>query len=115
MQFKAVLSESVAGAFADNNRRTRTTCTYLERQSMAISTSTLQSFLVKGELEASFIGKVSQATGEKFTLRKEQSGSPVAYSNFTRKYAGSKGSKIVTFIDARADKIYGATTTAEGL
>lgn len=82
---------------------------------MAISDTKLKSLLNKGESESSFIGKVENETRESFTLKKEQSGSPVGNANVTRKYLGSKGSKIVTYINGGNGKIFGATTTAEGL
>lgn len=82
---------------------------------MAIHLTKLKSLLSPGESETSFIGKVENETGESFSLKKEQGGSPVAHANKTRKYLGSKGSKIVTYINSGNGKIFGTTTTAEGL
>jgi hypothetical protein len=82
---------------------------------MAIGISKLQSLLSKGESEQFFLGKVESETKESFTLKKEQAGSPVGGANLTRKYLGSKGSKIVTYIDGKKGTVSGATTTAEGL
>ena len=82
---------------------------------MSIGISKLQSLLSKGESEHSFLGKVESETKESFSLKKEQSGSPVGYANLNRKYVGSKGSKIVTYVDSKKGTIYGTTTTAEPL
>lgn len=82
---------------------------------MAIALSKLQSLLSKGESEQSFLEKVASDTKESFSLKKEQSGSPVGGANLTRKYLGSKGSKIITYIDGKKETIFGTTTTAETL
>ncbi|MBZ4193764.1 MAG: hypothetical protein LAE24_05575 [Candidatus Contendobacter sp.] len=82
---------------------------------MAISGSKLQSLLTKGEPEATFLGKVTKECGETFTLKKEQPGSSTGGANLTRKYIGSKGSKVVTHINNGSGKIFGVTTTAEPL
>jgi len=82
---------------------------------MAISGSKLQSLLTKGEPEATFLGKVTNESGETFTLKKEESGSPTGGANLTRKYLGSKGSKIVTHLNSGSGKVFGVTTTAEPL
>jgi hypothetical protein len=84
-------------------------------KAVAISSSKLQSLLEKGEPEATFLGKVTKESGETLTLKKEQSGSPTGGANMTRKYLGSKGSKVVTHINSGSGKIFGTTTTAESL
>ena len=82
---------------------------------MAIGLTKLRSLLKKGELESLFLERVIAETGESFSLREEVNGSSVAYANLTRKYLGSKGSKIVTSVDARKNTVHGVTTTAEAL
>ena len=82
---------------------------------MSIGISKLQSLLSKGESEQSFLEKVESELKESFTLKKEQAGSPVGGANLTRKYLGSKGYKLVTYIDGKKGTIFGTTTTAEGL
>lgn len=82
---------------------------------MAVSGTKLQSLLIKGEYEATFLGKVTGESGETFTLKKEQPGSPSGGANLTRKYLGSKGSKVVTHVNSGTGKVFGATTTAEPL
>ena len=82
---------------------------------MSIGISKLQSLLSKGESEQAFLGKVASETKETFILKKNQASSPVGYANMTKKYLGSKGSKIVTYVDEKKGTIFGVTTTAESL
>ncbi len=68
-----------------------------------------------GESEGALLGKLQAISKETFEMRKEQNGSPTARASMTRKYLGSKGSKVVLHVDPKSGKVYGVTTTAESL
>ena len=82
---------------------------------MALTHSQIKSQLEPGESESALLSKLQAISKETFTLRKERGGSPTAHASMTRKYLGSKGSKVVTHVDPRSGKVFEVTTTDEGL
>lgn len=86
-----------------------------KRKTMPLSLTQIKSQFEPGESEGALLGKLQAISKEAFMLRKEQNGSPTPRASMTRKYLGSKGSKVVTHIDPRSGKVYGVTTTAESL
>lgn len=82
---------------------------------MPLTLNQIKAHFKSGEAESDFLSKLQAASKEAFVLKIEVGGSPAAYANMTRKYLGSKGSKIVTYIDKRSSKIHGVATTAETL
>lgn len=82
---------------------------------MSLTLGQIKAQFDAGESEGAFLGKLQSFSKENFTLAKEQNGSPVANANITRKYRGSKGSKVVTYVNSRTGKVLGVATTAEGL
>ena len=82
---------------------------------MTLSLTQIKSQFETGENECALLGKLQAISKETFEMRKEQNGSPSAHASMTRKYLGSKGSKIVLHVDPRSGKVYGVSTTAESL
>lgn len=82
---------------------------------MPLTLNQIKTHFKSGEAESDFLSKLQAASKETFVLKIEAVGSPVAYANITKKYLGSKGSKVVTYIDKRTSKIHGVATTAEAL
>lgn len=82
---------------------------------MSLTLSQIKAAFESGESEGSLLGKLQSLSKEHFTLSKEQNGSPVPNANGTRKYLGSKGSKVVTYVNLRTGKVFGVATTSEGL
>ncbi len=82
---------------------------------MPLTLTQIKSHFKAGEPESEFLTKLQVSAKETFVLKKEDGGSPVAYANITRKYLGSKGSKLVTYIEKRTNKVHGVATTAESL
>jgi hypothetical protein len=82
---------------------------------MSLTLTQIKSHFKAGEAEPAFLTKLQASSKETFALKKEDGGSPVAYADTTKKYLGSKGSKLVTYIDKRTNKIHGVATTAESL
>jgi hypothetical protein len=83
--------------------------------SMALSLSQIKDQFEVGESEGALLGKLQAISKETFALRKDQSGSAIPRATHTRKYLGSKGSKVVLHVDPRSGKVYGVATTAESL
>lgn len=82
---------------------------------MPLTLALIQAQFNAGESEGSLLGKLQAISKETFEMRKEQNGSPTARASMTRKYLGSKGSKVVLHVDPKSGKVYGVTTTAENL
>jgi hypothetical protein len=82
---------------------------------MPLTLALIQAQFNAGESEGALLSKLQTISKETFEMRKEQNGSPTARASMTRKYLGSKGSKVVLHVDPKSGKVYGVATTAEGL
>lgn len=64
---------------------------------MSLTLNQIKSHFNSGDAESDFLTRLQASVKETFVLKKEEGGSSVAYANTTRKYLGSKGTKLVTY------------------
>ena len=74
---------------------------------MPLTLALIQAQFNAGESEGALLGKLQTISKETFEMRKEQNGSPTARASMTRKYLGSKGSKVACMLTQKREGIWG--------